>query len=385
MRILISVEEFSPEKGYLEYYLAKELVKQGHQVLVVTFGRGPSVQRLTLSEGIVVYRIPYITTLNGNHIPSVAAPIHIARIIKTERPEIIHCQPLFSPLALLFISSRWSLKYKVVGSIISGYSPRASGTSFFRSLKYAIAKIVIENFVKRNSETIFALSEGLKKVLLKLFDISPSRISVIPLGADSVLFKFDNRARIRVRKKLHLSEEDIVVTHCGSIVQARDLHILIDAIAPIMKRDRRVKLLFVGEGNAEYVGALEKLVSKYRVSNHVIFHPQVHRMKLPAFYSATDIAVWPGGPSISIFEAASTGLPLIVRKSPFITHAVSNNNGFVIRRGDVRELRRYLELLIGDDGLRAEMGRKSRQLVERKLNWRRIVTRFLEEYKGALK
>ena len=135
------------------------------------------------------------------------------------------------------------------------------------------------------------------------------------------------------------------------------------------------KFLLVGRTVAMPEGYYQKMAPK-----NVIFHPWVHRTFLYAFYSAGDIAVWPGSSSISIVEAASVGLPVIIERSPVEIYAIEYGNGFAFKRGDINELRKYLEILIHDGKLREEMGLKSRLLVEHKLNWRAITLQYLDAY-----
>ena len=98
MKIAIVVEEFNSNKGYLEYYLAKELTKLGHEVFVLTFNLSKRILRTTHKEGFEVVSFPYIASANGLHIPSVRGAAYLVNFIKKERLEIIHCQPLYSPL-----------------------------------------------------------------------------------------------------------------------------------------------------------------------------------------------------------------------------------------------------------------------------------------------
>jgi len=100
--------------------------------------------------------------------------------------------------------------------------------------------------------------------------------------------------------------------------------------------------------------------------------------------SIGDIGVWPGGPSISIVEAASTGLPVVIQSSPVEIYSIEYRNGFTFGQGSVDELRKCLNTLITDARLRADMGRRSRLLVEEKLNWKKITLQYLEAYEEAL-
>ena len=88
--------------------------------------------------------------------------------------------------------------------------------------------------------------------------------------------------------------------------------------------------------------------------------------------------------SISIVNAASIGLPLVIADAPVEKFAIENENGFAFKIGDVATLQKILKKLVEDKELRKEMGQKSRQLVEQKLNWKNIASQYLEVYKQTV-
>jgi len=171
MKIVITVEQFDPNKGYLEYYLATELTKLGHKVCVFTFGWSKTVLRTTLKEGFEVVSVPHIAVVNSYHMPSLSGVAYITKFVKTKKPDIIHCQPLFSPLSLLFIGLQRSFNYKIVGSLMS---QKFSIDKPTKKAMYYLAKIITEQYVKSRSELVFAKSGELMKILTRLFNIGRS-------------------------------------------------------------------------------------------------------------------------------------------------------------------------------------------------------------------
>jgi len=377
MKIVITVENFHPDKGYLEYYLSKELIGLGHKVFVFTYGQSRKIQRTKLKEGFEVIRIPYILFKYGYHIPSLKGITYIVKFIKTRKPNIIHCQPLFSPLSLFFMILFRAFNYKIVGSLTS---QEFLINNFIKKILFYLLKLITRYYISNASELIFVKTLGFLKWLKRIFNIQYHKFRIIPLGADSELFRFDAEARSRVRSSLGLSTDDIVVVYSGKIIPVKRLDLLINALAPIIQFDKKVKLLIIGRGERKYIEYLKNLTTSLEISENIIFHSWVHRLKLPALYSASDIAVWPGLSSISIVEAASTGLPVIIEKASVEKYAIENSNGFEFERGNIVQLREYLELLIYNEALRKEMGRKSRILIERKLNWKTITKKYLDAY-----
>lgn len=86
----------------------------------------------------------------------------------------------------------------------------------------------------------------------------------------------------------------------------------------------------------------------------------------------------------------ATGLPIIIPNcndsfSTALHHCVEYDNGFEFRRGDAKELHKYLENLLSNSDLRRKMGERSSQLVKDKLNWSSITARTLSLYEETLK
>jgi glycosyltransferase involved in cell wall biosynthesis len=385
MRIIITVENFNPNSGYLESYLAKELSNLGHKTYIFTFNRGKKISRRVFKESYEVIRIPYMGTIAGTfHVPTLNGIAYAIRFIKTEKPDVVHCQPLTSPLSIFFLSFKNIFGYKIVGSIITQLNIVFLHWNLMKKILFCLSKIIIENYTEKRTQLFFAKTNELVKILSRSYGIAQNKFCIIPLGADPELFKFNHKSRTFIRKKLGLSENDVVIVYSGKINSSKRLHVLIKALSSIIKSDHKVKLLIIGKGDVHYVGFLKKLISDLKIADNIIFHPWVERTTLNAFYSASDIGVWPGLSSTSIVDAASSSLPLIIARYPVETYAVGNGNGFTFEIDNVEELRRYLEILIYDDKLRKKMCRKSRELVEQKLNWKAITMRYLEAYTLAL-
>jgi glycosyltransferase involved in cell wall biosynthesis len=383
-KIVLTVEEFDPEKCYLEHYLAKELVKLGHIAYVFTFGMRKETSTSTCKDGYITVAVPHSAIVEGYHIPSLKGITHILEFIKLEKPDVIHCQPMDSPLSLFFIAWKRFFKYKVVGSLMTQLNLIYSPWGMRKKMLFSLSKIVVAAFAEKRSEIIFAKTEELADLLSQSYNVPFNKFRIVPLGSDIDSYKFDPEARIRLRKELGLSETDVVLVYSGKIDSTKGLDVLIRALAPIALRNDRVKLLVIGKGDRIFMAYLKQLISTLEVEKSVIFHPWVIRSLLPSLYSASDIGVWPGLSSISIVDAASTSLPLIISRCPVETFAIENENGLTFEIGNIEELRKCLETLIYDDKLRKEMGHKSRLLVERKLSWKTITSQYLSAYKHAL-
>lgn len=88
-----------------------------------------------------------------------------------------------------------------------------------------------------------------------------------------------------------------------------------------------------------------------------------HRFDL---LSAADVYCLPGAVGLSIVDAFHCGLPFVTEEgdeSAEIAYLKNGENGFIVPRGDVRELAKSLLLLLDDDDLRARFSDAARKEV----------------------
>jgi len=384
VRVAILVGSFDPDKGYLEYYLARELTKLNNDVKIFAFHRRGGFFESEVN-GFNVVSVRSLFSIHSYDLFSARTAHNIIKIIKKDPPDIVHSQPLFSPLSLLFMSFDRAFNYKIVGSLLTGELFIGKLSS---RLQFDFVRFLVTKYAARRAKMIFALSGDIKKILLGFFDTIPSeKIHLVPLGADHNLFRFNQEARQRVRASLGLSQNDLLIASPGKLIPEKSLGLLIKSVAPLKAPNGSLKLLFVGQGSSAYVDSLKRLAKSLKAEDRILFLPPVHRTKVPEYYSASDIAVFTAS-TISIIEAMSTGLPVIIGKSFVSKCELEYGNGFSYELrahgGDLNALITYLQKLVSDPELRIQMGKRSRALVEDKLNWETIAKTYLNLYKRAL-
>lgn len=383
MKIFIAVEEFNPKSGYLEYHLAKEFSKLGHIVYVFSFASDDEV-KMEFNEGFHIIYLPSLLNINSYHFMTISSYKFLLNFLNRERPDVVHCQPIDSPLSLLFIFYSNRFNYAIVGPVLTQLNLIFSPWGFFKKLLFSASKIIVTYYAAKKSVYIFAKTVELGKIVSKSYDIPMNKFRVIPLGTDPELYKYNAMAHRSIREKLFFSEENIILVYSGKIDSTKGLDTLIKALSNIVYENNKINLLIIGKGNPVYVDYLKGIIKELRLSRNVTFQGWADRKGLNDFYSASDIAVWPGLSSISIVDAASVSLPLIIAYTPVESFAIDNKNGLAFTLGNTSELQNHLRTLIYNTALRKEMGLRSRELVENKLNWKGIAFQYYLSYKNAV-
>jgi len=252
----------------------------------------------------------------------------------------------------------------------------AGGKSVARSLFYFLIAKAWMPLMRRARVQFVAVSDETKLYVEQFYGLRPAEVLVIPLGVDVDTFQRDEARGHDLRRHLGIPIEATVIIQTGKIIANKGQQILLEAALPLLVQDPRVWVVFVGTGDPQYIQSLQSLSSGKGVQERVRFIPPVHHDALPAYYSAADIAVWPLQESMSVQDASSCQLPVIMRNSHVGRERTSHGRGRTY--SSPAELTEALGWLVRDASARKEMGRRGREFIERELSWRQLAKRFLE-------
>lgn len=381
MKIVHLIDYFSPKLGYQETYLAKEQMRLGHDVTVVTSERyfpfpdyketvGPILgQRLVKTgvrreEGVTVHRLPVLFEVFTRCFLLGLED----ELIKTD-PDVIHIHSVCSLSAVQVALFRKKLpRARILCDDHSHYSVILNNWS--KKIFYGIFTFLFSRMLSKRIDAFVAITEETRDIMKNIMKIS-KKISVIELGADTNMFCFDKIKRGSIRKKLGLQDKDFVIMYAGKIIPQKGVHILIDAFHRLHIDDGR--LIIVGNGDSQYIKSLNQ-------AKDIIWIPMVLPNELPAYYSAADVGVWPKQESISMIEASACGLPIIIKESASMRKRVKYGNGLLYKEDNVSDLAKKLHMLYANRKRARQMGINGRKLVEEEYSWRAITRRFLRLY-----
>lgn len=196
------------------------------------------------------------------------------------------------------------------------------------------------------ADRILAGSQYVKDTLTR-HGVEPSKISIVPYGAD--IARFTPRAR---------STDGVCrLLFVGQLSQRKGISYLLEAVRQLAAP--KLELKFVGGVVGSGFG-----IARYRDSfTHVasVPHYKVHQ-----HFQQADIFIYPSlheGSALAIYEALAAGLPVIT--TPNSGSVVRDGvEGFIVPIRDVEALKEKILLLYRDSDLRNEMAAKARKRSE---------------------
>ncbi|WP_297065451.1 glycosyltransferase family 4 protein [Thermococcus sp.] len=161
-----------------------------------------------------------------------------------------------------------------------------------------------------SADHVITVSNRNREILVEKLSVPVEKVSVIPNGFDSNLFK--PLDKVKAKRKLGLPLDKKIVLNVANLVPVKGHEFLIRAMVDVLKVRQDVLLVIVGDGPLR--GKLEGLVKKLGLSKHVKFVGAKPHEEIPLWMNAADLFVLPslseGNPTV-MFEALGVGLPFI--------------------------------------------------------------------------
>lgn len=359
--------------GTRSYWLAQELLKNGHTVTMITSStKFAEVIKEVNVDGIDVIYIKEDYDQN----------MSITRRLKAF-------------LKFMYKSSRIGLKQKNIDLVIATSTPLTIGIpalvlKWLKKKPYVFevrdlwpevpiqmgaiknkwmikATRLLEKLIYKNAAHVIALSPGMQDGVLQY--IHKDKTSMIPNMAKIDEFWPREKNNLLV-EKLGLKKDSFKVLHFGSLGLANGAHTIIES-AILLKDNKDIEFLFVGGGSTEK--DLIDEVQKYQL-DHVKFLGKFPMKDVSEIVNFSDVSLisfldipilYTNSPN-KLFDSLSAGKPIIVNSAGW-TKAIAENFhcGYYTNPKKPQELADRILFLKNNPDIIAEMGVNSRNLAEK--------------------
>ena len=245
---------------------------------------------------------------------------------------------------------------------------------------------IVESFCLGRIDILVAVNEDVKKAYEERYPWVRGKIRVVS-GSGVDLKKFRPMDKKRIREKYGFNPEDRVILFVGRLEKIKNIDLLIQSFALVVRNIPHAKLVIVGRGSER--PRLERLVSSLNLKDKVIFMGEINPEKIPEIYNLSDVFALPSysetGPAV-IKEALACGIPVVstdvgeVRKL-----IITNDIGKIVEKRDEYVFTEAIINII--DRLRKNSKKISkicRKIAAQKLNFENIAINIIKIYKEAI-
>ncbi len=413
MKILVLSDDFPPEvgggAGMIAFRLAKEFIRQGHSVQVLSTTQNKSKKNLgdyrVEFEGVPVKFFyssyndrwrAYVSLWNPR------AMAEVRKIINEFKPDLVHAHNIHGHISYKALSLAKRLVPKVFltahdimafypGTFTEFINPKdlSCPESFdFRVMPLMLIKkfryrynpfrnLIIRNCLRKINRVV-AVSDSLKDALTQN---KITNISVIKNGIDvSAWQKVSQGDTDLFRQSFGLGKEP-VIWFGGRLSGAKGGDIIIQALELVVKKIPEAKLLVVGKKEG-YGERMARKATSLGLQNNLVFTGWLSENDVKKSYAASVVVVVPSVCFDSFpnhnLEAFASGKPVVSTCFGGSKEIVQNGkNGYIVNPFNVTDLSQKISDLILDQEKNKQFGLAGLELVKNKFQIDQMAADYL--------
>jgi glycosyltransferase involved in cell wall biosynthesis len=327
-------------------------------------------------DGYQVHRLP--ATIRFGYVASAG----LAAKVREIAPDVVHSLAMASLQTYVLALQKPFARYKLFSethqhmSVVRPFLKQPG--SLFRKGVYRLTRTLPTRLCSFAVEKCYATAPDCAEVARRFYGVPQHKLKLQSLGADTDLFHpvqsaAEAEARSALRRGLGYGDDDIVCVFTGRFSRDKNPLLLARAIDGLDDRDARFKGLFIGDG-------VQK--DEILACRNTTVGPFMKHRSLAEYYRAADIAVWPTQESMSMLDAASSGLPIVVSNRIGEVARV-HGNGRMYEEGDVDSM---MAVLMGLASVadRRSLGAEGRRKVVSGFNWAHYAQAVEADYLTAV-
>ncbi len=363
--------------------LSKRLIKDGHDVTVVTYREG-NTPYYEDDKGVKVYRvdnymihpnnfIDWIMQMNFNMIAK-ANEI----MAKEGKFDVIHAHDWLVAYAAKTLKNSYDIP--IVATIHATESGRNSGIHdetqrYINDTEWMLTYEATEVIVNSNY---------MKRELQYQFGLPFEKINVVPNGINVNMFSGVERDYDFRRQ--YAADHEKIILFMGRLVYEKGVQHLVSAMPKILAGYHDAKLVIAGKGGM--TDELKAQVNAMGISNKVYFTGYMDAKQVCKMYKCADVSVFPSTYEpfgIVALEAMLSGTPVVVSDIGGLNEIVNHGeNGMKSYAGNPNSIADSILALLYDPQLSANVVKNAKNMVKNEYNWAKIAQDTHFTYQKAI-
>jgi len=232
------------------------------------------------------------------------------------------------------------------------------------------------------SSKIISVSDSEQQRLIKNDGVDPSKIITIHNGINYEKYHVAPYSDIKAQLGIPMSSQ--VVGIVAAIIEIKNHELFLRAACEVLKQNRKVKFLVVGDGDRR--AGIEKLASELKIDDDVIFTG--FRNDVADIISIIDVGVLTShseGIPVTLLEYMSSSKPVVCTDVGGVPELVMDNvNGFLVPPNDYQTLAKKINLLLTDNELAGKMGTRAYERVKENFSEQKMMEEIENLYDEIL-
>ena len=384
MKILMLTWEYPPRIvggiARVVHDLSKRLIKDGHEVTVITYKDG-DVPEYENDKGVNVYRIEnymihpnnfidWIMQMNFNMIAKANE-----LIANGEKFDVIHAHDWLVAYSAKTLKQSYNIP--LISTIHATEAGRNSG------IHDEVQRYIndTEWLLTYESSEVIVNSNYMKCELQRLFGLPFEKINVVPNGIN--INNFAGIEKDYEFRRQYAMDNEKIILYVGRLVYEKGVQNLISAMPKILNGYNDSKLVIVGRGGM--YDELKNQAKAIGIENKIYFTGYLNSKQVQKMYKCADVAVFPSTYEpfgIVALEAMLAGVPAVVSDigglDEIINHGIDGMKSYA---GNSNSIADSVLTLLYDHKLCSNISKNAKAKVKEQFNWNKIAqdTHFIYE------
>lgn len=384
--------------------IAKSLISSGLDLIAIARPGFPSDGKYSPSRYAPKHSIDGVTYHFNNDFGRRGSAYHyIARssdyfenIFRRENIGIVHAATNFwTALPAGIAAERLNLPFIYEVRSFWGMTREAREPGFLETPQ-ASRDEALERITLSFADHVFTLTEAMRHHL-SVYDIAPEKVVLAPNCVDADRFVTQGR-NSELSRRFNIEPDDVVVGYIGAMLDYEGLDLLIEATAPILAQNPKIKMLLIGADPEKLKtasgteGHLLRQISETGLGDQIQLAARIPNEATAVHYGLFDICAYPRRnhdicelvSPLKPLEAMAAGKAVVLSDVGGMQEMVSHGQtGLVCQPNNAKSLRDQLEQLINNPLLRDNMGKNARSFVRRERNWPKTVSAMIDVYSAS--
>lgn len=387
MKILMLSWEYPPRIvggiSRVVHDLSKRLIKDGHDVYVITYREGECPE-FEDDKGVKVYRVDNYM-INPNNFVDWIMQLNFNMLAKANeiiasgvKFDVIHAHDWLVTYSAKTLKASYNIP--LVSTIHATECGRNKGI-YDETQRYINDA---EWLLTYESSEVIVNSNYMKSELQRLFHLPFDKINVIPNGVN--LTTFNGVEKDYSFRRNYAMDNEKIILYMGRLVNEKGVQHLIDAMPKILSNYNDAKLVIAGKG--AMLNEFKEKVKFLGIENKVYFAGYLNEKQVVKMYRCSDIAVFPSTYEpfgIVALEAMLAGVPTVVSDIGGLNEIVEHGvNGMKSYAGNANSISDSIISLLYNPELCDKVVKNARIKVKNEYNWNKLAQDTHFAYQKAI-
>ncbi len=204
----------------------------------------------------------------------------------------------------------------------------------------------VEKKMARNTDLIITINSEDYDLAKRKFACPAKMIDGVGVDMEKFAKKYSAKEKSVARKEYGLEGDDFVIVYLAEFRSVKNHARLVEALEPIIKANRKVKLLCLGQG--KLMGAIRKQAKQLGIEDNIVM-PGYVRDEYGALVQSSDLCVsaaYQEGLGLGVLECIASGLPIVVADTRGHRDIVNGEERFMFDPLDTGEMTRKIKAAV---------------------------------------